>query len=993
MKGNTTSSNSVSSRNNRTPKRKIYNSIELVRVDIKAEVIDYTSKVTVKQTFYNSTEEKIKARYLFPSSKNIKAVCGCSTTIDGNKVKGKVREFSDDSISGSGNELTYFLDSEPNPSAFELVIELESKKEVIIETIYVSELTPKGNKVFFSIPKKLLSKRKASNYLRVINATPTNTPNYVDENYTPSSSRSVFYTLSLNIKMHSTILSIKSKTNELELTKKSKTEYLVRIDEKRNTNKSIKIKIRSSAVHEPRAFLEKFPKSKRGTSKLEKKFRNKNVAVLSFFPDLSNHSVNSELVFVLDCSVSMAGSRMNQAKETLISALKKLPKTAYFQIVTFGSKYKMLCRNSIKASPKNIEKAILLVKRITANRGHTNLYEPLNQIYSLRHRKNYSRSIFLISDGEITTEKAQLLSLARQNCTTTRIFTFGIGNRISHQLLDGLALASKGASEYIEELSNTEKTLEKKLLKYLARALQPSLTNVRMAWENSRRILQAPLRERLPPIWHGERYLVYVFLPKSFHKDYVTLVGDCPDGEMTFSLQITRKMSIEGDCLHTLAAHHLLSEIEESSKVGESPFSNLTETKKQIVALGTSFGLSSSFTNYVPEIDDLPAKRAPLEKKLSYPSVDIISSPKLSFKSVPSKGKESNRKSSSLRNSFRIPFRKSENRKVKNTFVPSLPKIDKLNEDTEIKMIVLGAAQSGKSTLLRSCEIVCDGDLAKEEREELIPVIRAQPYLLLKRIIKEMKKQGISLDEGSVEYVEEIVKTDVERDVLLSKRHVDVIYKLWSDAGILKAYENIQDKISPHTKYFIESSERFSNEEYLTDDFLRVYKKTRDIEEFSTVNKLSSLRTSIVTVGGARDQRRKWAGCFEDCSGLFFTVNIAAYDQKTEGNTNCMQEALRLWRQIVNLPCFEDSVIVLLFTHFDEYRGKIKRVPLNKCVCFTDFDATQRDISVTVDYIKDQFLRHTTRPVVVHMCCSTDTDSVKRSFDSTLSKILEKRFF
>jgi uncharacterized protein with von Willebrand factor type A (vWA) domain len=69
-------------------------------------------------------------------------------------------------------------------------------------------------------------------------------------------------------------------------------------------------------------------------------------------------SARCEFVFILDRSGSMSGTRINKAKEALVLFLKSLPPNSYFNVISFGSDYKGLFKESVKYSEEVLENAI-----------------------------------------------------------------------------------------------------------------------------------------------------------------------------------------------------------------------------------------------------------------------------------------------------------------------------------------------------------------------------------------------------------------------------------------------------------------------------------------------------------------------------------------------------------------------------------------------------------------------------------------------------------
>lgn len=63
-------------------------------------------------------------------------------------------------------------------------------------------------------------------------------------------------------------------------------------------------------------------------------------------------------MFLLDRSGSMMGESILLAKKSLIYFLKSLPPNSYFNIVSFGSNYKFMFKESVKFTNENLQYAI-----------------------------------------------------------------------------------------------------------------------------------------------------------------------------------------------------------------------------------------------------------------------------------------------------------------------------------------------------------------------------------------------------------------------------------------------------------------------------------------------------------------------------------------------------------------------------------------------------------------------------------------------------------
>lgn len=127
----------------------------------------------------------------------------------------------------------------------------------------------------------------------------------------------------------------------------------------------------------------------------------------------------SEFIFLVDCSCSMCGHKIQSAGEALLLAIKSLPVKCYFNVVAFGSKYRALFQTSVEVSDKSIDKAVLFVTNLKACLGGTELLGPLRWLLRKPVNADVStRQILLITDGSVPNIKPVLDTVTRHKQST-----------------------------------------------------------------------------------------------------------------------------------------------------------------------------------------------------------------------------------------------------------------------------------------------------------------------------------------------------------------------------------------------------------------------------------------------------------------------------------------------------------------------------------------------------------------------------------------------
>ncbi|CAM4755660.1 unnamed protein product [Rotaria magnacalcarata] len=321
----------------------------------------------------------------------------------------------------------------------------------------------------------------------------------------------------------------------------------------------------------------------------------KGALMVSFMPSEedcrgSSYDGRNEFLFIIDCSGSMdEDNKIGLACKAMLLFFKSLPTNCCFNIVRFGSTFSPLFSDQVtrEYNATNLREAETLIKCMTANMGGTELLEPLKWLKKNEPPVGCARQIFLLTDGEVS-DVDQVTNLCRDMATFTRIFSFGLGHSPSRALVKGLARVTNGHFTFIPPQTKVDVHVAEQL----ARALQPSISNVHVKWNTNQTILHS-VPNHAPPVFARDRLLFYALLDESVTFDHATTVELFADisQEPLGVARIDHIPSVlDSQTIRRLAAKSLLHELLH----GEKP-----AARECIIDLSLKYGILSPYTAFI----------------------------------------------------------------------------------------------------------------------------------------------------------------------------------------------------------------------------------------------------------------------------------------------------------------------------------------------------------------------------------------------------------
>lgn len=327
--------------------------------------------------------------------------------------------------------------------------------------------------------------------------------------------------------------------------------------------------------------------------------------------------VEKDFIFVLDHSGSMAGQKVEQAKQALRYCVENLNDGDRFNLILFNTDITSLAErlnkgeewfggerwpDSAVLSHRLIEvkggreKAFAFIEGIDG-RGMTNINDALLTALAEKPNPGRPRIIVFLTDGcptiGVTNEVRILENVAKANKNQSRIFVFGVGYDVNVRLLDKMAADNGGTRNYVEPNEDIEVAVSSLFRKMN----EPVLVNVAF---NFGQIITKELSPRCLPDLFREEQLTLLGRYEGHGDTVLKLRGNIGSERQEFSKNVCfSKLETDNDFLPHLWAQRRIAElVDEAALSGGNE-----ELHKEIERLSKEYGVLTPYTSFVAADD------------------------------------------------------------------------------------------------------------------------------------------------------------------------------------------------------------------------------------------------------------------------------------------------------------------------------------------------------------------------------------------------------
>ncbi|XP_029015379.1 guanine nucleotide-binding protein subunit alpha-13b [Betta splendens] len=332
---------------------------------------------------------------------------------------------------------------------------------------------------------------------------------------------------------------------------------------------------------------------------------------------------------------------------------------------------------------------------------------------------------------------------------------------------------------------------------------------------------------------------------------------------------------------------------------------------------------------------------------------------------------------------------------------------DKKYVNRLVKILLLGAGESGKSTFLKQMRIIHGQDFDQKAKEEFRATIFSNVIKGIRVLVDAREKLHIPWGDPSNQRHGDVMMAIDTRSAMANghgmgeakvfQHYVPSIRSLWADRGIQDAYDRRREfQLGESVKYFLDNLEKLEQSDYLPSqqDILLARKPTKGIHEYDF--EIRNVPFKMVDVGGQRSERRRWFECFDSVTSILFLVSSSEYDQvlMEDRQTNRLSESLNIFETIVNNRVFSKVSIILFLNKTDLLEDKVKRVSIRDY--FPEFLGEPSSLADVQHFLvecfrkkrREQQQKSQQKPLYHHFTTAINTENIRLVFRDVKDTIL-----
>lgn len=361
-------------------------------------------------------------------------------------------------------------------------------------------------------------------------------------------------------------------------------------------------------------------------------------------------------------------------------------------------------------------------------------------------------------------------------------------------------------------------------------------------------------------------------------------------------------------------------------------------------------------------------------------------------------------------------------------------KYTKVFEETN-KILLLGTGESGKTTIIKQMKILHIKGFSDEDRKARIPNILQNIHESIYDILNNMDTINPPVqarNEESILSIKYILNLGPNEPSDYNDEYFEHVKTAWADGGVKETFQRSNEyQLIDSAEHFLNRIEEVRKPNYFPDNqdilFCRIETKSISKIEFEVpLSKFEGGKAKfwMFDVGGQRGHRKRWIQAFDGIQAILFLISASDFDQRLreDPSKNRLQEAFDLFNDIHRSKFVRQAGLIVFLNKQDLLEKKITEQHRKLERYFPEFENYIPDKKDGWDgkneyeraklFMKYKILRISSTPVKienvgfvpgynineelpprqvhVHFTIATDTNNIKKVFESVREIILKE---
>lgn len=289
--------------------------------------------------------------------------------------------------------------------------------------------------------------------------------------------------------------------------------------------------------------------------------------------------------------------------------------------------------------------------------------------------------------------------------------------------------------------------------------------------------------------------------------------------------------------------------------------------------------------------------------------------------------------------------------------------VDKMLRDAEeaannnYKILLLGAGESGKSTVVKQIKMIYKGGIPDKEKHEYAINIRRNCIECMQALIEARVNFNIEYEKDSKFEALDTELAAIDADTEFTEELAAKIQDLWNSEVIQGIFlRKSEFWLLDGAEYYFEHALRIAEVDFIPTDEDMVMTRVRTTGIVVTEFTEGPITYSMVDVGGQRSERRKWINCFDDVKAVIFLVGLSGYNQVMfeDSSYNRMQESMELFSEVTKKDIFKNTPIFLFLNKKDLFEEMVTKKNIDIKTLFPDYTGGC-DLDKSLEHVKKMY--------------------------------------